>query len=298
MYKIFVKNLKLFGYHGVNPEEKINGQDFIFNVSLHLKENCKIPDIAVNDNISDTVNYSEIVKIIKKVNCAKKFDLLETLSRQIAQKILEFSPLIFKVKVKVEKPNPPIKEDLESVGVVCRLEKHAHEQLKEAIPLSQFYLSAGSNIGDREKNLRDAVSNLAGKGFIRILKVSSIYETEPMYYKEQDSFLNIALEGTISGDYGPFEFLGLLKSMEYYMGRKGTVVRHGPRLIDLDLLYFGEIKIMSDILVVPHPLIKERRFVLLPLAEIAPGMEIEGKKIADFLKICNLDEKVIKVKNW
>jgi 2-amino-4-hydroxy-6-hydroxymethyldihydropteridine diphosphokinase len=55
---------------------------------------------------------------------------------------------------------------------------------------------------------------------------------------------------------------------------------------------------MSDILAVPHPLIKERKFVLLPLAEIAPGMEIEGKKIADFLKICKLDEKVIKIKNW
>lgn len=345
MYKIFVKNLKLFGYHGVNPEEKINGQDFIFNVSLHLMENCEIPDIAVNDNISNTVNYSEIIRIIKKVNSEKKFDLLETLSRHIAENILEFSPLISKVKVKVEKPNPPIREELESVGVICKLEKSLRGQLKDAISsekkqrlqrqynteatkatqseisdegsftntqvkyttqkeagknavFSRFYLSAGSNIGDREKNLRDAVHGLAGKDFIKILKVSSIYETEPMYYKEQDSFFNIALEGTIAGDYGPFEFLGLLKSMEYYMGRKGSEVRYGPRLIDLDLLYFDELEIMSDILVIPHPLIKERRFVLLPLAEITPCLEIEGKKIADFLKICKLDEKVLKIKEW
>ncbi len=162
----------------------------------------------------------------------------------------------------------------------------------------RFYLSAGSNIGDREKNLRDAVSGLESKEFIEIAKVSSIYETEPMYYKEQDSFFNIALAGTIACDYGPFEFLGLLKSMEYYMGRKDGEVRYGPRLIDLDLLYFDEFKIVSDILVVPHPLIKERKFVLLPLAEIAPGLEIEGKKIADFLKTCKLDEKVLKIKNW
>ena len=292
MYKIFVKNLKLFGYHGVNPEEKINGQDFIFNTAVYLKEDREKPDIALNDDISNTVNYSEIITVIKDVNSAKKFDLLETLSKQIAQNILDFSPLISKVKVRVEKPNPPIKEDLESVGVVCKLEK------SPKLKVSGFYLSAGSNTGDREKNLRDAVSGLEIKDFIKILKVSSIYETEPMYNKEQDSFYNIALEGTIAGDYGPFEFLGLLKSIEYHMGRKGGAIRYGPRVIDLDLLYFEGFKIMSDMLVVPHPLIKERKFVLLPLAEIAPGLEIEGIKMADFLKICNLDEKVIKIKNW
>ena len=292
MYKIFVKNLKLFGYHGVNPEEKIKGQDFIFNAAVYLKEGCEKPDIVLSDDISDTVNYSEIITVIKDVNNAKKFDLLETLSKQIAQKILNVSPLISKVKVKVEKPNPPIKEDLESVGVVCKIEKTL--QLK----VCRFYLSLGSNTGDREKNLRNAVTGLAGRDFIKISKVSSIYETEPMYYKEQDSFYNIALEGTIAGDYGPFEFLGFLKSMEYYMGRKSGAVRYGPRLIDLDLLYFGKFNIMSDMLVVPHPLIKERKFVLLPLAEIAPDLEVEGKKIADFLKMCKLDEKVIKIKNW
>jgi dihydroneopterin aldolase/2-amino-4-hydroxy-6-hydroxymethyldihydropteridine diphosphokinase len=290
MYKIFIKNLKLFGYHGVNPEEKINGQDFIFNAAIHLKEDCEKPDIVLGDDISNTVNYSEIITIIKEINSAKKFDLLETLSRQIAQNILDFSPLVSKVKVKVEKPNPPIKEDLESVGVVCKLNQN--------IKFSRFYLSAGSNIGDREKNLRDAVSGLKSKDFVKISSVSSIYETEPMYYKEQEGFFNIAIAGTIAGDCSPFEFLGLLKSLEYYMGRKGSTVRHGPRLIDLDLLYFDELRITSDILVIPHPLIKERKFVLLPLAEIAPGLEIEGKKIADYLKICKLDEKVIKIKNW
>ena len=335
MFKVFIKNLKLFGYHGVNPEEKIDGQDFIFNVSIELKENFEKPVIGLNDDISNTVNYSEMISVIKKVNSSNKFDLLETLSIQIAQNILDFSPLISKVKVKVEKPNPPIKEEMESVGVSCKLENQGHAGREEPVaeesnlkgpyleenyiekPWSErsieslrrkpagksikpsiFYLSIGSNIGDREKNLRDAVSGLEGKDFIRILKVSSIYETEPMYYKEQESFYNIALAGAIAGDYGPFEFLGLLKSMEYYMGRKGSSVRYGPRLIDLDLLYFDELEIVSDMLSVPHPLIKERKFVLLPLAEIAPGLEIEGKKIGDFLKTCKLGEKVLKIKNW
>jgi dihydroneopterin aldolase / 2-amino-4-hydroxy-6-hydroxymethyldihydropteridine diphosphokinase len=292
MYKIFIKNLKLFGYHGVNPEEKINGQDFIFNAAVTLKEDCEKPDIALSDDISHTVNYSEIIAVVKDVNSSKKFDLLETLSKKIAQNILDFSPLISEVKVTVEKPNPPIKEDLGSVGVLCKIEKSP--QFK----LSRFYLSIGSNTGEREKNLRDAVSGLESKDIIKISEVSSIYETEPMYNKEQDSFYNIALSGTIAGDYGPFEFLGLLKSIEYYMGRKSSKVRYGPRLIDLDLLYFDALKVVSDMLVVPHPLIKERKFVLLPLAEIAPGLEIEGRKITDFLKTCKLDEKVIKIKNW
>jgi 2-amino-4-hydroxy-6-hydroxymethyldihydropteridine diphosphokinase/dihydroneopterin aldolase len=340
MFKIIIKNLKLFGYHGVNPEEKINGQDFVFNIVIQLNRDCEKPGFSFNDDISNTVNYSEIIKVIKEANSVKKYDLLETLARQIAQNILDFSPIISRVKVKVEKPNPPIREDLDSVGVECRLKKSM--QLKEEFKVSgklglqescatgtteykpspeglsanihikdqhkkdygkkakssRFYLSAGSNMGDREKNLRDAVSGLVNKDFIKISKVSSIYETEPMYFKEQDSFFNIALEGTIAGDYGPFEFLGLLKSMEYYMGRKGSKVRYGPRLIDLDLLYFDKLVIVSNILSVPHPLIKERKFVLLPLAEIAPGLEIEGKEIADFLKICKLDEKVLKIKNW
>ncbi|HEX7561469.1 MAG TPA: dihydroneopterin aldolase, partial [Candidatus Humimicrobiaceae bacterium] len=173
MYKIFVKNLKLFGYHGVNPEEKINGQDFIFNATVYLKEDCEKTDIALSDDISDTVNYSEIITVIKDINSSKKFGLLETLSKQIAQNILNASPLVSKVKVKVEKPNPPIKEDLESVGVVCKLEKSLQPKI------SGFYLSVGSNTGDREKNLRDAVSGLERKDFIKISKVSSIYETEP-----------------------------------------------------------------------------------------------------------------------
>jgi len=86
--------------------------------------------------------------------------------------------------------------------------------------------------------------------------------------------------------------------MEYHMGRRADTLRYGPRIIDLDLLYFGNFKILSDILVVPHPLIKERKFVLLPLAEIAPELEIDGNKITDFLKMCHLDEKVSKIKNW
>ena len=103
MYKIFVKNLKLFGYHGVNPEEKINGQDFIFNVAVILKEDREKPDIVLSDDISNTVNYSEIIKLIKDVNSAKKFDLLETLSKQVAQNILEFFTSYLKGKSKSRK---------------------------------------------------------------------------------------------------------------------------------------------------------------------------------------------------
>jgi 2-amino-4-hydroxy-6-hydroxymethyldihydropteridine diphosphokinase len=84
---------------------------------------------------------------------------------------------------------------------------------------------------------------LESKDFVKISKVSSIYETEPMYYKEQDSFFNIVLEGTIAADYGPFEFLGFLKSIEYYLGRKGSAVRNGPRLIILTCFILTNIKL-------------------------------------------------------
>jgi dihydroneopterin aldolase / 2-amino-4-hydroxy-6-hydroxymethyldihydropteridine diphosphokinase len=127
------------------------------------------------------------------------------------------------------------------------------------------YLGLGSNLGNRKHNLEEAIRQVGE--FASIKKISSIYETEPWGLKDQPTFLNqvILIESTL----GPTELLTCLKKIERQMGRKKSV-RFGPRLIDLDILFFDDLIMQTDVLTIPHPLITERAFVLVPLAEIAP----------------------------
>jgi 2-amino-4-hydroxy-6-hydroxymethyldihydropteridine diphosphokinase len=131
------------------------------------------------------------------------------------------------------------------------------------------FLSLGSNVGDREKNLRTAIAALPELG-VKLKKVSSIYETEPVDLLEQPWFLNCVVEGETTVQ--PATLLRELRELERQMGSKKLLPR-GPRLIDLDILVYGERTIDSPELRVPHPRMHLRRFVLAPLAEIAPDLK-------------------------
>ena len=127
------------------------------------------------------------------------------------------------------------------------------------------YIGLGSNIGDRFANLFDALGLLVNDSVLR--KVSSVYRTEPQGYKQQPDFLNCVVEADT--DLGPMRLLKNVKNIEQLMGREATF-RNGPRLIDLDvLLYNDEVIDMPD-LIVPHPRLQERAFMLVPMCEIAP----------------------------
>ncbi len=142
------------------------------------------------------------------------------------------------------------------------------------------YLSLGSNIGDREKRLRDAIGRLDALG--RVLSISSFYETEPVDFAAQGWFLNCA--AAIETNETPQELMAALLNIEREMGRQRTQ-KKGPRTIDIDLLLFGDKVIDSPGLTVPHPAMPRRRFVLEPLAEIAPEMRhpVLHKTARDFL---------------
>jgi 2-amino-4-hydroxy-6-hydroxymethyldihydropteridine diphosphokinase len=130
------------------------------------------------------------------------------------------------------------------------------------------YLSLGSNVGNREENLRAAVSALPGVG-VRVTRVSSIYETEPVDFLEQGWFLNCIVEGVTA--VPPLELLRALRGIEAQMGSKKLVAK-GPRLMDLDILLYGSETMDTPELQVPHPRMHLRRFVLVPLAEIAANV--------------------------
>ena len=130
------------------------------------------------------------------------------------------------------------------------------------------YLSLGSNIGDRLANLRAAIDALGAAG-IHVKKISSVYETEPVDYLEQSWFYNCVVEADTNLD--PLALLRSLQAIESAMGSKKEIPK-GPRLIDLDVLFYGSETIATHELEVPHPRLHHRRFVLAPLAEIAPEL--------------------------
>lgn len=131
-----------------------------------------------------------------------------------------------------------------------------------------IYLSLGSNVGDRAQNLKTAIAVLPDAG-VSVRRVSAIYETEPVDYLEQAWFLNCVVEGET--ELPAFELLRRLRRIESRMGSRKLIAK-GPRLIDIDILVYGQETIDTPELQVPHPRMTLRRFVLVPLAEIAPGL--------------------------
>jgi 2-amino-4-hydroxy-6-hydroxymethyldihydropteridine diphosphokinase len=138
-----------------------------------------------------------------------------------------------------------------------------------ADPVKQMvYLSLGSNVGNRAKNLRDAIAAL-GKAGVQVVRVSSVYETQPVDYLDQDWFLNMAVEAET--ELAELNLLQALRGIETQMGSEKLIAK-GPRLIDMDILLYGDQVIDTPELQVPHPRMHLRRFVLEPLAEIAPSV--------------------------
>jgi 2-amino-4-hydroxy-6-hydroxymethyldihydropteridine diphosphokinase len=146
--------------------------------------------------------------------------------------------------------------------------------------MTKAYLSLGSNMGAREDNLKRAVDYLDAHESINVKSVSAYYETEPWGYTDQEAFLNIALG--IETALSPEALLGICQEVEEALKRVRKI-HWGPRTIDVDILTYGAYTSQSAELTIPHPRMTERGFVLVPLAEIAPELIINGKKVLDWL---------------
>jgi 2-amino-4-hydroxy-6-hydroxymethyldihydropteridine diphosphokinase len=138
--------------------------------------------------------------------------------------------------------------------------------------VTRAYVGLGANLGDREATIRAAVEALATEDGIEVTAVSTLRDTEPVGVGEQPQFLNgaVALDTTLSAR----DLLDRLLEIEQLFGRVRIAGEHGPRTLDLDLLLFGDKAIEEPGLTVPHPRLHERRFVLEPLAELAPGLVV------------------------
>ncbi|NLC68430.1 MAG: 2-amino-4-hydroxy-6-hydroxymethyldihydropteridine diphosphokinase [Clostridiaceae bacterium] len=149
---------------------------------------------------------------------------------------------------------------------------------------SKVYLSLGSNMGNRYENLMKVLEAISALKDTKLIKTSSIYETEPVGYVLQDKFLNMAV--LIETSLGPLELLRKLQEIEGMLKRERTI-RWGPRTMDIDILLYDRLTLDLPELKIPHPEMVKRAFVLIPLKEIEPGLEINGITIDRYVNACN-----------
>jgi len=147
------------------------------------------------------------------------------------------------------------------------------------------YLALGSNMGNRAANLKEAISSLAPQ--MEVKAKSKVYETPPWGYAEQEKFLNQVVK--VNTYVEPEPLLKHLKRLEIVLGRKASF-QNGPRLIDIDILFYDDLIYESALVTVPHPRLHERGFVLLPLMDIAPDLihPVKEKSVRDLLGACDL----------
>lgn len=251
MDQITIRNLQVFAKHGVMPEENILGQKFLVTVHMGLDTRCA----GLTDDLTRSVNYGEVSAEIVSFLQGNTFQLIETAAESLAEHLLLSYDLLDGVTVEIQKPWAPVGLPLDTVSICITRQWHT------------AYVALGSNMGDKMAYLDGAVSFLADRQEIRIERVSDYLITEPYGVTDQDEFLNgcVCLRTLLP----PHELLAVLQDAEQKAGRKRT--RHwGPRTLDLDLLFYDDLLMWEDDLVIPHPEISKREFVLKPMVQIAP----------------------------
>jgi 2-amino-4-hydroxy-6-hydroxymethyldihydropteridine diphosphokinase len=160
--------------------------------------------------------------------------------------------------------------------------------------MREVYIGLGSNVDDRIQNIRTALDTIQKSRGVKVLRTSSFFQTDPMGFEDQDWFINAAAE--LQTALLPLQLLDLLQSIEQKMERN-TPFKWGPRNIDLDILFFGDRIVEEPDLTIPHPLVEMRRFVLEPLAELAPSgvHPLQKKTFQELLEELGVAQQVEKI---
>lgn len=252
MATIHIKGLEVFAHHGVFPEEKSLGQKFILSADLEVS----IDQAVAKDNLKASVHYGEVAQRMTDFLQNHRFDLIETAAHRLCHDLMAAFPLIRKITLTLDKPWAPLGLPLDHVGITTTL------------AWTPVLIALGSNIGDRENFLRGALDGLQTTPGFRLHRVSSFYETSPVGPQDQDDYLNACALG--ESLLSPEGLLHRLQDLEQEAHRTREV-RWGPRTLDLDLLYYGDLVTHHPDLTLPHPRLQDRTFVLEPATEIAPN---------------------------
>lgn len=264
--RILIDGYELTGCHGVNPEEKSLPQRFVFSARLDFD----LTEAAETDDVDKTVSYAAVCKVIKAFFGESSRDLVETLALGAARRIMLAFPRLVRAAVTVAKPDAPMKGKFDSVGVTAEVKR------------SVAYVGMGSSLGDRHAYLDKAKELIREDPLVLSVRESARTETAPYGGAAKNAFINSALR--VETLHTPEGLLGLLMRVERECGRTREV-HWGDRTLDLDLLLFGdEVRSEGD-LILPHPEMTRREFVLAPLADIAPHAvhPLSGKRVSELL---------------
>lgn len=251
MDHISLKGLKVFAYHGVFEEEKRAGQNFYIDADLFLN----LGTAGRSDDLNKSVNYGSVAETIHDFVSKECFDLIETVAEKTAIKILTEYPLIERIVLSVHKPQAPINFEFSDVSV--NIERAWHKA----------YVALGSNMGDRKQYIDNAIKSLEKDPMIKDIELSELIESEPYGGVIQENFLNGAV--AVKTIYTPEELLDAIQAIEKENKRE-RLVHWGPRTLDLDILFYDNVVMDTPRLVIPHPDMENRTFVLEPLMDLCP----------------------------
>ncbi|KAI8983514.1 Dihydropteroate synthase-like protein [Pilobolus umbonatus] len=284
--ELFVKDLRLHTIVGVNPWEREEKQVVIFNLTIYPSA---LPYGYKDTERNKSYNLRTIVRTLTRRIEASAYKTIEALGVTIARLAIE-KCFVNKISVRIEKPSAILFADCSGIEVTrdCDWLRRILAEEEKAGPFVHYtkkikfskeipadytetaYIAFGSNVGDRVKNINMALDRIESHCNSVVIDTSFLYETPPMYYEKQASFLNGVCKVLTS--LKPHELLAKLKETENTLGRLPTF-RNGPRPIDLDILFYDDLVMETDDLIIPHKLIQEREFVLWPLCDIARDME-------------------------
>lgn len=251
MDQIKISHLEVFGNHGVFPEETKLGQKFLVNAVLYTDTR----KAGLSDDLKQSIHYGEVCHEITGFLREHTYQLIESAAERLAEHLLMTIPKLGRLDLEILKPWAPIGLPLETVSVCISRGWH------------EAYLSFGSNLGDREAYIREAIGKLEKIPGCRVEAVSDILETEPYGGVEQDAFLNGCLK--VRTLLTPEELLQEMNRIEAEAGRE-RLVHWGPRTLDLDMIFYDDLVTEEQHLLLPHPDMKNRTFVLEPLAQLCP----------------------------
>ena len=254
--RIEITALRAVTIVGALPHEREIPQPLQIDLSLEVD----LADAGRTDELGDTVHYGMVADQVVEVVTESKDTLLERLAARIADEELTFDR-VYAVDVTLTKLRPPVAVDAATTSV--RLRRTRATSDVAARPATRAFIALGSNLGDREGYLRGALREVG-----TLVAESQVYETDPVGGPdEQGPYLNMVVE--IETTLDPYALLRRCQRIEAEAMRQRTV-RWGPRTLDVDVILYDGVTIQSDELTLPHPRFAERRFVLTPLAEIAP----------------------------
>lgn len=263
--RILLSGVRAVGRHGVLPEERANGQEFVVDLELWLD----LGVAAATDRVAATVHYGELAEQVAAAISGDPVDLIETLAQRIADVALG-NDLVDRVVVTVHKPTAPIAVPFTDVAV--RIDR------ARSTPSEHVVIALGTNLGDRDTTLDDAIAALGRLPGLLIDAVSPVHETVAVTEHGPDPsrprYGNRVAVGRT--DLEPRDLLTALLRIERAFGRV-RAERWGDRTLDLDLVVQGDRRIDEPGLVLPHPRAHERAFVLLPWLEAEPDAVLPGR---------------------